>query len=115
MNKEILRSIREKSNLTQKEVAEKLNIPRSTYNSYEQGIADPNVEKLIKLSQIFNVTIDKLVGNEISIDNETQKVIDTCKKLNHVEISKLIHYAEGMIMNRQYEQKQKIIKIIEEK
>lgn len=115
MNKEILRSIREKNKLTQKEVAAQLQIPRSTYNSYEQGIADPNVEKLIRLSKIFNVTIDKLVGNEISINNGTQKIIDLCKELNQIEISKLIHYAEGMIMNRQYEQKQKVTKIIEGK
>ena len=59
-----LRKYREKMELTQKQLAEVLNIDRSTYSYYETGKSVPPVETLIKLARIFNTTVDNLLGYE---------------------------------------------------
>lgn len=59
-----LKTYREKMELTQKQIAEVLNIDRSTYSYYETGKSIPPVETLKKLAKIFNITIDTLLGYE---------------------------------------------------
>lgn len=60
---ERLKSMRKSLYLTQKEIANKLNIQRVTYSHYETGRSQPSIDTLILLSKIFNCSIDYLVGN----------------------------------------------------
>ncbi len=57
-----LLAARKAANLTQKEMAEKLNINRSTYTYYETGHTQPNPESLAKICQILRVSADSLLG-----------------------------------------------------
>lgn len=57
-----LKESRKACNLTQKEVATKLNVVESCYANWEQGRTEPNVEMLRKLGIIFNVSIDDLIN-----------------------------------------------------
>ena len=50
--------------MTQKEVANKLGIHQSTYTKYETGDSDPSSEMLLKLSEIFEVSTDYLLGRD---------------------------------------------------
>ena len=60
-----LKEIRHNCALTQKQVAQKLNIVESCYANWEQGRTEPNIEMLRKLSKIFDVSIDEMInGNE---------------------------------------------------
>lgn len=59
-----IKNIRESKNLTQKDVAKKINIPYQTYNHYETGRNEPDIESLIKLADFFGCSIDYLVGRE---------------------------------------------------
>ena len=59
---ERIKELREKQNLTQSGLAKKLNITRSAVNAWEMGISVPNVEKLVELSSLFNVSVDYLLG-----------------------------------------------------
>ena len=47
-------------NLTQKQVAEMLNIKTQSYQAYESGISLPTVENLLKISIIFKISLDEL-------------------------------------------------------
>jgi transcriptional regulator with XRE-family HTH domain len=60
-------TLRKLQGWSRREIAEQLGIPTSTYQSYEDDRADPNIELLIKLSDLHNVTIDKLVRENIKI------------------------------------------------
>lgn len=60
--------LRQKAGLSQKQVASVLNIARSSYNNYEQGVCEPSIERLIKLADYYNVTLDYLVGRPFSND-----------------------------------------------
>ena len=59
----ILKKLRKENNLTQSEVADKLIIDRSTYVKWEKGISKPT-RKLQELADLYNVTIDYLLGYE---------------------------------------------------
>ena len=61
---ENLKKLRIKNNLTQKDLAQLLNIDSTTYLGYEKNKFEPNIETLKKLSKIFNCSIDYLVNNE---------------------------------------------------
>ena len=62
--KECLKKNRIKSKLSQKTIAEKLGISTRSYQDYEYGKFEPNIEKLIILADIFNISIDELVGRK---------------------------------------------------
>jgi len=50
---------------TQAYIAEKLNIPRETYRSYEAGLRQPDPEMLKKMADFFDVTVDYLLGRNV--------------------------------------------------
>lgn len=58
-----LKTMRKKIGLSQEELAKKLDLSRSTYNSYEQDICEPPLDVLCKLTDVFNVSIDELIGH----------------------------------------------------
>ena len=51
----ILKDLREKNNMTQKELAKILYVTDSTISHYEQGINVPTTEMVIKLAKLFDV------------------------------------------------------------
>ena len=51
---EILREHRKASQLTQQQVADALGITRSNYGSYEEGRAEPSIQRLIDLARFYN-------------------------------------------------------------
>ncbi len=57
-----IKNLRLLFNFTQKELANKLNIRQNTYSQYENGLREPSIEILIKLAEIFDTSIDFLVG-----------------------------------------------------
>jgi len=61
---ERLRTIRKEHKLTQQNIADVLGIDRTTYTVYELGTTTPSPATLVKLSQIYNVTVGYLIGVE---------------------------------------------------
>ena len=53
--------LRKANNLTQEELAEKLNVSRQSVSKWESGQTIPELEKLIALSEVFQVTTDYLL------------------------------------------------------
>lgn len=58
----ILKKIRQENNLTQDELAKKINTSRSNIANYENNKNKPSIEVLNKLSEIFDCSIDYLLG-----------------------------------------------------
>lgn len=59
---ERLRELRKKNHLTQAEVANVLEIRRETYRGYEAGDYEPKLDKLLILADLYQVTLDELMG-----------------------------------------------------
>lgn len=53
---------RKLNKLTQRQVADYLQIAQPSYIRYENGSSEPNLEKLVKLADYFDVSIDYLLG-----------------------------------------------------
>ena len=73
MLKQKLRELRTKKKLTQKELSEKLGLSKNAVCEYEKGRAEPSIETLIKLSRIFEVSLDYLVGLEDKSETSAYK------------------------------------------
>ena len=59
---EAIRSLRTDSGYTQKQIAEYLHIKQNTYSQYEIGVLNYPVDVLIKLADLYGVSVDYLLG-----------------------------------------------------
>lgn len=98
-----LREYRLKNNLTQTQVAEKLNIQKATYSHYETGINRPSIDTLTKLADYYHTTIDSLVGHEVPylfdkglLTNEQANLVDKVKDLTKEQCMLVQGYIEGI-------------------
>ena len=57
-----IRDLREDKDLSQREMAEMLNVSQTTYSRYETGVLDIPSQTLIKLAEFHKVSVDYLVG-----------------------------------------------------
>lgn len=64
-----IKLLRNKANLTQEELGNKIGVSASTIGMYEQGRRSPDGEKTICLATIFNVSTDYLLGRETAKNN----------------------------------------------
>ena len=64
MTAQFLRELRKGKKLSQKEVAAHLNIPATTYNTYESGRTEPPIEILVRLSHLYEMPIDIIVQRD---------------------------------------------------
>ena len=60
-----LKKLREENNMSQEMLARKLHIKRQTVSSYETGRSLPDIFILIKIADIFGITLDELVGRNM--------------------------------------------------
>lgn len=60
-----LKKLRKEMGLSQERLSKKLGLKRPTYATYEEYRAEPNCSVLIKLSDIFGVSIDDLIKKEL--------------------------------------------------
>ena len=65
-----IKQLRVSNNMTQADLAKKLNITRSSVNAWEMGISTPSTTYIVELSQLFKVSTDYLLGlsNNITLD-----------------------------------------------
>ena len=57
-----LQELRIKSGITQAKIAQTLQVAEVTYQRYEYGDFEPKLNKLLKLANLFDVTVDELLG-----------------------------------------------------
>ena len=74
-----IKLLREKSGMTQAELARKLGVTRSGVNAWEMGITTPSTQYVVELSLLFKVSTDFLLdmpaGVTVSADGLTDREI----------------------------------------
>ena len=63
---ENLQFLRKKNDITQEQLAEKLEVSRQSVSKWESDTTYPEMEKLVQLCQMFHVTMDNLIQKDIS-------------------------------------------------
>ncbi|MFA0961093.1 helix-turn-helix transcriptional regulator [Roseivirga sp. BDSF3-8] len=65
-----LRYLRKKHHMTQEELGEKVGKTKSLISSYEKGNVEPGLSALLELTEIFNVSLNDFVLEELAVKNE---------------------------------------------
>ena len=71
-----LKTLRIKKKLTQQQLADLLRLTKSVISAYENGLRYPAYDVLIKISRIFKVSTDFLLGVEIKREIDTSGLTD---------------------------------------
>lgn len=83
-----IKDLRIDNDLTQQELANKLNISPKTLARYENGDNEPSISTLIQLALIFNVSLDYIVGikdtTEINTPSVKEELVELNEKLNKI-------------------------------
>lgn len=89
-NKKIL-SLRKKEKLTQEQMADILGVTRQTISNWELDITKPDIEQITKISNIFKISIDELLGQKTNdiILHKIEKTENTVNK-NYKKIRMLL-------------------------
>ena len=101
---ENLRNCRKSLNISQNELAKKLNLADTSISAYELEKNEPTIETLKNMSNLFKITIDELVGNDFekSLDVETKQLRHLVTLLNHEYTIQTIFYVNSLL---QYQSK----------
>jgi transcriptional regulator with XRE-family HTH domain len=67
---EQIRTIRKKENLSQEQLGQKLNVTRQAIYKWESGKGYPDIQNLIKLSELFEISIDELIKGDRSFQSK---------------------------------------------
>lgn len=63
--------LRKKHAISQEELADKLDVSRQSVSKWESGLSMPELSKILQLADIFQVSTDYLLKDDIDIDTET--------------------------------------------
>ena len=78
-----LQKLRASKNISQEQLADKIGVSRQSVSAWESGKSSPELEKLVAISNLFNVSLDELTG-EIStkkIDFDKEDYNKTYRKI----------------------------------
>ena len=92
-----LTELRLLENLTQKQLAEHLNISQGNLCDWEKGRSEPDIQRLIQLADFFNVSLDYLMGRENfteKSDSERYRLLIAFSRLSKESRVKLIEFLE---------------------
>lgn len=116
-----IKFFRKQSKLTQKGLAEKLNVAPTAISAWEVGRNKPLMDNVEQMASIFGVSKSKLLGDEVyelekSVPSELtsstlQKITSTSSKLEHKRQLKVLDYTKTQL-SEQTKEKQKNNKVI---
>ena len=92
MFNQIVKDLRLEAGLTQKELADKMGVHQSKISNFETGFIEPDIAALVKLGDIFDVSLDYLCGRSenqaiaeyfspVSLDAEQRELLNIYNKL----------------------------------
>lgn len=103
-----LKQLRENKGLSQEELAERLNIPRTSVTHYERGDDRiPRPKRLQEIADFFGVSVDYMLGRAKTVElNETEE--NFIKDIDQLTLSEIMKkYAPDLINRRATEEEVK--------
>lgn len=88
-----LRNLREMSGYSQKEFADLVGIPVTTYRNYENTLREPSYDILIKIANILRVSVGELIGAE-SGDEKYAALFMMIKKLPPSKLQSVVDFTK---------------------
>lgn len=95
-----LRELRKKCGLTMKELGATLGVAESTISQYETGKRQPDYEMLLRLSELFGVSVDYLLG----VEEKEKAPAEDSKRITDDDIKFALFGGSGEITDAMYEE-----------
>ncbi len=77
---ENIRFLRKKLGLTQEQFSERIGIKRSLLGAYEEGRADPRLNILTTIAQMFGTSVDILISKDVSRLKDSEFIVSSFKR-----------------------------------
>ena len=106
-------SLRKEHNLSQEELADKLNVSRQTVSKWELGESCPDFDKIVPLCEVFNIGTEELLrdNKEVGLEGKTTGKVDVIKYIlicvsiffyflaliATVVVEEVIHLPDGLV------------------
>jgi len=84
MLQENLKILRTRKGLSQEELADRLNVVRQTVSKWEKGLSVPDSEMLIRIAEVFEVSVGELLGETIQPEPERSELQQLSEKLENL-------------------------------
>lgn len=93
--------LRKQHNLSQTELAKKLEASRTIVGNYERNENTPSIDMILKLAKVFNVSVDYLVGEGqlAKYNKEVLKRIEDIEQLDTETQNKLFFLIDNIVQN----------------
>ena len=109
---ERIKKLRNEAKFTQKQIAEKLDMPQSLYSNLERGIKQANQKRLKQFSDFYDVSTDYLLGNtdikSKTLETDLNKTLDTVRSFDGKPITDADRETiREILKRRQLEREQK--------
>lgn len=86
-----LKDLRTEAHMSQDDLAARVYVSRQTISSWENGKTYPDVQSLLLLSEIFDVTVDSLIKGDVEAMTKTvDSDVRTMKRLSYVMLGFLL-------------------------
>lgn len=79
--------LRKKGEMSQEDLAEKLNVSRQSVSKWESGASTPDLDKIIELSRLFGVTTDYLIKGDADTQQNDEDSSDSPEPENRLSLS----------------------------
>ena len=87
-----IKDARQNNNISQESLAEQLGVSRQTVSSWETGKSYPDIVRVIKMSDIFNISLDKMLKEDKNLVNNIQEKMDTVKSNKSIVFTRVCFY-----------------------
>ena len=77
-----LKALRKEKGITQEELAARLNVVRQTVSKWEKGLSVPDSDLLIKLAEILDVPVSRLLGSKIEAEAKPDALAEQLSRIN---------------------------------
>lgn len=84
---EHIKNVRAGQDLTQQQMADRLNVSRQAISNWENNRNLPDIEMLIEIATVFDLTLDELILGGRDMNNMTKKLINDGSETKRVELS----------------------------
>ena len=94
-----IKKYRELNKMTQKDIAEILEVEPGTISKYESEIIEPNIKSLKRLAETFNITVDELIKDEEKIDISKINILEILREQKEMKLKGNLYHNTQIIFS----------------
>ena len=92
-----IKKYREENKMTQKDIAEILEVEPGTISKYESGIIEPNIESLKRLAETFGITVNELINNDEKFELSKINVLEVLREQREMKLKGNLYHNTQII------------------